>query len=91
MKTKCLRIFYSGSGGFSEVARLCVRVLKNRVKCGVQKLFLGLTMGENKVGLCAEWAILSVKSLSIMNVYFAKYPLLKVKKANSLYVIIRKE
>lgn len=88
MKKMCLRIFYGIMSGFTAVAGLAVCVLKNSV---VQKLFSGLIRGQNRVYLGIEKLILGVKRWGIMNVHFAEYPLLKVKKANSLYAIIRKE
>lgn len=90
MKKMCLGLFYGMISGFPGVAGLAMCVLKNRVKRGVQKLFLGLIEGQNRVYLGIAKLIFSVKRWGIMNVHFAEYPLPKVKKANSLYVIREK-
>lgn len=83
--------FYELESGLIQVAIFAVCVVENRVKSGVQKLFRGLNRGQDSVYLGTEKAIWRIKSWGFMNVHFSEYLLLKVKKVNSLYVIIRKK
>jgi hypothetical protein len=90
MKMNRLGIFCNLGSGLIQVAGLCVFILENRVKSGAKKLFLGLMRGQNRVHLGIEKAIYEEKRWDIANVHFIEYPQLKIKKANSLYVIREK-
>ena len=90
MRKNYLGIFYGSESGLIRVARLSVCIVENSIERGAKKLHWALSRVQNKVQIAMKKAILGVKRRDIAKVHFVEYPPLKVKKANSLYVIREK-
>ena len=89
MKMNYLWIYECLGSGLVQVAWLDACEVKNGVKRGANTVILRLIGVKNSGCFELEWGLLWEKRWGIMKVHKIEYPFQKVKKANSLHVIMQ--